>query len=928
MIVKQLASQYIKFTDDNSLSKRILENKSITIPEKPVKIGFIKLMKPRISVKFHKLWIEITQYDPNIEINNIAKLIELECGSESKSHFNDFMINSNKYDYKIIFDPSQISDYLDINRNNGMISFVLKYQFRPDTQEKIIEEYEMKIAFDKSESQLNGDFDLSPKSKSESESASELESESDFRTGFEHRRERKIPFGSFKLINKSNYKYTNLVDCILKINFIGLADNLYNFPDDNTIQWGDINEIKETLDSFDMQGDFKEEDEDKVFSFNIKKVSKNIYDLQNILPNNEITIPAYIDLENIENPIGSAKYLAKVFMEYKFANKNDTKEKFDNFDISFIIKQDTRTTKLDTFYLDNGNHYECNSDQETKISSNLQWIKDMKGEYECFTFKLGNCAVSGDGAVYIHNFLVQFRYLDNSKNIIQTNNNESIFIIRNKNSKEINSGIDFVFQNDKESFEKITIAFRHDRIKDIPRDIVPLACNISFYYLEQDICFDNDLDLAAAITSNGIPYSHDFIFSIERNLGPYWLAVDFGTSAIVAAFDKNNDGDLSLLNLQKSLKERLIKVKQQKEYHNDNIMEFETPFLSSTIALRHQGIIHTNNINDNIILLSPTKNELLDTYLIPYMKALIGSEFLPPLDKAINEIEYYEDNNKKQLKRFKDHPIKVTNILVNTYKSLFRDYISSFIKDIKENDKNTEMNKIILTIPNTFTPRHMDYLRNLIKSEFGEFKEDYIKFISESDAAACYYVNNRSTLCSSRNLNEKKKLFDNEEYVLIYDIGAGTLDLTYLNIKQVKDIQKVTIIGRIGNHIAGNFLDYSIAKAINDIIKNDDPFTVRLFGKGDLRDMIARRKLKEIIRDSIKIKLDTNDKIKILKTDFEDGVLKQDIDIDIQQIRNNKYIKIFLNKNSKDIFKTFFNLYMNLEDRKGIKEIIQLILYF
>lgn len=167
--------------------------------------------------------------------------------------------------------------------------------------------------------------------------------------------------------------------------------------------------------------------------------------------------------------------------------------------------------------------------------------------------------------------------------------------------------------------------------------------------------------------------------------------------------------------------------------------------------------------------------------------------------------------------------LKITTMLQNTYESIFRDFIYPQIQKRVGNNDNigSILNKVVLSYPNTFSPLHIKYIReDIILSQFTEFDNDHIKFISESDAIAVYYAGKIY----------KKQQKREQEYVLVYDMGAGTLDITYFVIDSKSNKIQIDIIGKSGKTTAGNYLDRILAEHIYN--ENKDKFQNReLFSK-------------------------------------------------------------------------------------------------
>ncbi len=529
----------------------------------------------------------------------------------------------------------------------------------------------------------------------------------------------------------------------------------------------------------------------------------------------------------------------------------------------------------------------------------------------CFKLTLGNYAESSEGAVYIENLKIEPELISTSEIDPELS---KIFSINGYPVDLCDTS--FCFRSDECSVETFHFSFRHDAIKFIFDDVATIICYISFDYLKTDEILDEEKISSMLKNGQFETFSYTVTFNIEKNPGAHWLAIDFGTSAIVAKFADEIDrfGDVHLLDLQKALKA----YSDLEEYTKDEIEEFGTPFLSSTMYLRAKGTVNTDNYEEDILRISPPQSLLSQNieYIIPYLKALIGMDEVPNFDRNLDEYTYKENPDDTEFVKFAKNPLTVETILSNAYRILLRNYIG---KNLEEEGEKDKLNKLIITVPNTFTPRHAEQIRTAILTDpvlkYENFREEYILFLAESDAVACYYISQRYNINKDR--PNREEILSQPEYVLVYDMGAGTLDITYLRIDHDEDSDdtNVKIIGRLGKATAGNYLDFEIAQFLNE--KYGKLFAQRIFGgKTDPATIDFQHKLRNFIRNEIKPFLDKDKDIFFSKDHFgfvpdftDDGLT-----ITTKEICDNHYIQDFLRRNTEEIFENFFSLYKVIDN--------------
>jgi len=604
------------------------------------------------------------------------------------------------------------------------------------------------------------------------------------------------------------------------------------------------------------------------------------------------------------------------------------------------------------------------------IASNLQWLGSKKtGKANCFELKISNLADNGDGFIKIKNLSIVPEILEGElvplKQEVDETERNSIFIIEPVLEKDS----ELILYNNQESHQEISVGFRHDSISSIPSQKVKFQFKISFDYSinekgainteeikriyacqeslnNNDRCIRleiNDSSFCESCPSNNKSsflevtpeytefseflseylkfnkgtnseennsafkhFENSVFFTIEENTGEFWLALDFGTSASVAAFadpDQLNRGreEEVLIKMQDSLL-NLYKSKKKLTFseNNPNFISSEVLLRSSFSELR--TYLDAEKYQNDIVHISPSKDELNERskYRIPYLKSLIGFKEVPDLNQSYGDFTYYLDKSHKTPIRFDERPLLVNEVLKNVYNSFLRDFIKPQLENVEGLDK------IIISIPNTFTPKHIENIKSIIVEYFKEFRQDYIEFISESDAVACNYLANWNNI--NYNRPDKHQIRNQEEYVMVYDMGAGTTDITMFKLSKLKKGKReLNVIGKLGKSTAGNYLDFVIAQIIDETKKLKFNYTLE-HNKDSVKPYAI--KLKSLIREIIKPNL--NKGAAIFSSPDGDFYIKGSEnfnEISTEDIRTHPLMKVYLKENSKDLFKQFFHLY-------------------
>lgn len=336
-----------------------------------------------------------------------------------------------------------------------------------------------------------------------------------------------------------------------------------------------------------------------------------------------------------------------------------------------------------------------------------------------------------------------------------------------------------------------------------------------------------------------------------------WLCIDFGSSAIACKYDS----DLLRLNSRKKeiyshdslLCNYLMDSSESNDYLiNSDILFFIPP--SSDFNADYSSLISQRNINDNIpysgsvVCLSPSSSLVVARYLfqLPCLKILVGNEFLPLID-SFKRISYrvMDDSGKIRqvtagdIQSSAESLLRVDTVFKECYGSLFYYYIRPLVRNIRD------INKLVLTYPNTYAPTNLKLVEDIATKTFPHLKE--LKFVGESDAVSAFYVQNW------KNYHPQGSDISRKESVLVYDMGAGTLDITYFEKSYNSDIKKyeVNILGKIGSGKAGNYLDFILASIICKSLRLDRRIA-SVTMKGDANIITQRLFLKQFIKQKLK----------------------------------------------------------------------------
>lgn len=474
---------------------------------------------------------------------------------------------------------------------------------------------------------------------------------------------------------------------------------------------------------------------------------------------------------------------------------------------------------------------------------------------------------------------------------------------------------------------------------------VELELNIEYRAIEDRTgkykkLFDKSVDeLGHQLGDKGLCSRH-FKIRLYREPQPEWLCVDFGTSAVVAAFANDINSRQNLIDLKKE-KDSILKAAYPTDA-NKRMNDDEDRFLISSTVCLNNVVEEDSNINDfrwlgpdpaqykNLtVWFSPSSGMVQRDYLLPCLKNMMGFEHLPNVftDNKMNEFTYkIKGIETHLLEEGKETALmKVDEVFRIIYRQLFTFYLSQYYETQKDGSngelKTRRIEKLVLSVPNTYNPLNLETLRMLARETMPGIYPEHLCLVSESDAVACYYLSHERKFLESLTDTDRREKLKESENVLVFDMGAGTLDLTlFSKIENPETREKtITIKGKMGVNKAGNYLDYVLAEIIEELCKKNGIESAtpnylkkllildKVAAEGQLSRIYDRNAFKDYVKDLKKLlSQDENEPLPPLKLGEEEYNLSQ---LKIKDILGHSKFKDFIKEITHDILKRFIDLF-------------------
>lgn len=677
-----------------------------------------------------------------------------------------------------------------------------------------------------------------------------------------------------------------------------------------------------------------------------------------------IEIPIVADIQKIGNPFEAKSRTYKLELEVTYRHHGAARTDVLKQSNDFTIDRDAQKAELHVFYKDieifNG---------DTVNLERTEFAYDKNSPYCRFPLTIRNTADSGlpHAGLVIDSFqhIVKFeeenvkeKYIaETSKNGVEEKVREKVFHFKDLyGGKLLNKITDGGFQLDSAPGCDVQVDLTYSG-----RDIVQLfhiAHEKRVYETTVLVTFsfkywlnDNGYETEKVKRNEGTPFSATLRLPVYQKPCDKWLGIDFGTSAIVSMYDKETldlRNRKKVLNRKKELNggETQNGNEKDNEIDNDFDPQYEkgTKFLSSNTifrvnAQRTQG--KSQLLTENAVIpdyhslavcLSPTwKIEQANhRFVLPCLKMMVGYDLLPQLESfPNNQFSYFTVNGgickENRLIDEQNNPTTlayVDNVFKEVYSELFQYYIR---ESLPQDVSNEKINRIVLTVPNTFSPRHRETIEEIVRSSLNNLEIRDICFVSESDAVACYYLKHRHEI--NKSLNRSTDKINEGENILVYDMGAGTLDLSLFSLEPSENnTRKVTVLGNIGLSKAGNYLDYVLANILVDILRQqkdkENADKIATYIKNVNTDTLdSARDLKNFIKEELKPALSKDKDITLNKDTYENLALSQDIIFKPSDILKHKDFNGFIYDCTGRLIKNFFK-FLQLPDNFKLDTVV------
>ncbi|HEX7152287.1 MAG TPA: hypothetical protein VF618_12435 [Thermoanaerobaculia bacterium] len=319
------------------------------------------------------------------------------------------------------------------------------------------------------------------------------------------------------------------------------------------------------------------------------------------------------------------------------------------------------------------------------------------------------------------------------------------------------------------------------------------------------------------------PLSVQFPLHLEQLPGANVVVIDFGTSSIAAAVGTAGErNDNPLLDLQH------VKV-----YQNESVAtvdphgpEVGTPFLPSAIVCDADERQKIDMYGRNLPPGFPRHTGINGASLVPSAPSFITlparrQDFDERPGRVLLSLKTWLGMNAQHVPlpagnvrfldgtKMRNEPaLPLDDLLEASYAALAQAYLKPHGR--------LGAGQVVICHPNTFSELHRERLRriawNALAGPLEIISPKHLHLMSESDAVAYAYCWDRMRETAPKGI----------ERVLVYDLGAGTLDLSVITIEWNADPIYPTFRSRhhLGVPVAGNYFDETLARIVHDLLSD------------------------------------------------------------------------------------------------------------
>lgn len=335
---------------------------------------------------------------------------------------------------------------------------------------------------------------------------------------------------------------------------------------------------------------------------------------------------------------------------------------------------------------------------------------------------------------------------------------------------------------------------------------------------KKEIKISCDLKISTCNTPDEA-FGEDYYIEFIEQRNDKIFSLDLGTTGIVMA--KQEDFEISTIELQ-----------DDGDKSNQHIEE--NVDIISSITIVNEEALKDAEIDCHQILISPRRKDYKSNakFIFVPAKFMVGQKRIPYINKCLHDIPLIAfdpslatwgnvpKENFYSLDANEDYPYLTPEKFIQiTYENI-----------LNRCNERGNIRKLIITYPNTYTNNVLNELRNLVSTKLDDLN-GFVDMVPESDAVVAFYFNKRINYYGNDpKIIEERKVNVGTEKILIYDMGAGTLDLSLVTITRNPNTNRVSanIEKKIGIPIAGNYLDWVLYDSFfKDKLKDEQDKTLK-----------------------------------------------------------------------------------------------------